>query len=74
MDAFIHIFTGSLFIGGAWLYEGKYVSGVNFWLGIFYIAFGVIDQNIPHVIAGAASLMISLIFKPRLNMNKTQTG
>jgi hypothetical protein len=36
-DASIHIITGIIFLLGAWVSKGGYVSRVNFVLGLFYI-------------------------------------
>jgi hypothetical protein len=61
LDALIHIITGVIFIAGAWINKGQYVSKTNRWLGVFYIAFGVIGINWAHIIAGIVSLIISLL-------------
>ncbi|HXL54657.1 MAG TPA: hypothetical protein VN958_00275 [Chitinophagaceae bacterium] len=63
-DAIIHITTGVIFIGGAWIKKGKYVRTINLVLGAFYILFGVIEFNLPHIILGVISLVISLVIKP----------
>jgi hypothetical protein len=55
-DAAVHIITGSIFIVGAW----KYVSKTNLCMGIFYILFGAIDYNLPHLIVGVVSFLLSL--------------
>jgi hypothetical protein len=71
LDALIHIITGTIFSGGAWIQQGKYVSKTNLWLGVFYIIFGVIGFNWPHIIAGIISLIIGLTVKTHSNF-KTQ--
>ncbi|HEV8284927.1 MAG TPA: hypothetical protein VGQ09_11495 [Chitinophagaceae bacterium] len=64
-DAFIHIITGLGFIAGAWIRKGKYVEITNLCLGVFYILFGIVGGlNWPHIIAGAISIIISLVIKP----------
>jgi hypothetical protein len=65
LDATIHIITGLVFIGGAIIGKGKFISYSNFFLGIFYIGFGIKDSNLPHIIAGLVSVAISLAFQPR---------
>jgi hypothetical protein len=45
LDAVIHMITGTIFIGGAWINKGRYVGRTNRWLDIFYIVFGVIGVN-----------------------------
>jgi hypothetical protein len=60
LDAFIHIITGVMFIGGAWINRGQYVRRTNRWLGIFYVGFGANGVNLPHIIAGIVSLVIGL--------------
>lgn len=63
-DALIHIATGVIFIAGAWLKRGIYVRLANFFLGVFYILFGIIGGfNWPHIIAGAVSVVISVAFR-----------
>jgi hypothetical protein len=65
----IHITTGAVFLGGAWLLKGRQVRVTNFFLGIFYILFGVIENfNWPHIIAGIVSVAVSIIFKPRKSL------
>jgi uncharacterized membrane protein len=61
LDALIHILTGVIFIAGAWIAKGQYVSKTNRWLGIFYIVFGVIGLNVAHIVAGIVSLIIGLL-------------
>jgi hypothetical protein len=61
LDALIHIVTGVIFIAGAWINKGQYVSKTNCWLGIFYIGFGAIGLNWAHIIAGTVSLIIGLL-------------
>ncbi len=61
LDALIHIVTGVIFIAGAWINKGQYVSKTNRWLGIFYIAFGAIGLNLAHIVAGIVSLIISFL-------------
>lgn len=63
-DAVIHIITGAIFIGGAWIKKGKYVRATNLLLGAFYILFGAVEFNLPHIILGIISFVISLIIKP----------
>jgi hypothetical protein len=60
LDAFVHVVTGVIFIAGAWINKGQYVSKTNRWLGIFYVVFGAIGVNSAHVIAGIVSFLISL--------------
>jgi hypothetical protein len=63
-DALIHIITGIIFIGGAWIQHGKYVIITNLLLGIFYISFGITGNfNWPHIIAGIISVAIGLLFR-----------
>ena len=61
LDALIHIVTGVIFIAGAWINKGQYVSKTNCWLGIFYIVFGAIGLNLAHIVAGIVSLIISFL-------------
>lgn len=61
LDALIHIITGIIFIAGAWVNEGQYVSTTNRLLGIFYILFGAIGVNWAHIITGIVSVLISLL-------------
>ena len=63
LDGIIHIVTGVGFLLGAWIYKGKYVHKTNLWLGTFYIMFGIICLNIPHIIAGVISTTIALSIK-----------
>ena len=71
-DGIIHIVTGLGFLTGAWLFKGKYVQKVNLWLGIFYVAFGVMGINWPHIIAGVISVVLALtvkrVFEPHRNI------
>jgi hypothetical protein len=53
--------TGTIFIGGAWINKGRYVGRTNRWLGIFYIVFGAIGVNWPHIIVGVVSILIGLL-------------
>ena len=53
--------TGAIFITGAWIQKGQYVRKTNLGLGAFYIVFGVIGLNLPHIIAGIVSLLIGLL-------------
>jgi hypothetical protein len=64
-DALIHISTGIIFLAGALVSKGKYVRKTNLWLGIFYIIFGGVEINWPHIIAGVVSILISLTIKQR---------
>jgi hypothetical protein len=61
LDALIHIITGAIFIAGAWINKGQYVSRTNRWLGIFYIVFGAIGVNWAHIVAGIVSILIGLL-------------
>jgi hypothetical protein len=61
LDALVHIVTGVIFIGGAWINKGQYVGQTNRWLGIFYIVFGAIGMNWAHIIAGIVSILIGLL-------------
>ena len=61
LDAVIHIITGAIFIGGAWINRGQYVGTTNRWLGIFYIVFGAIGVNWAHIIVGIVSILIGLL-------------
>jgi uncharacterized membrane protein len=61
LDAVIHIITGAIFIAGAWINKGQYVSRTNRWLGIFYIVFGAIGVNWAHIIVGVVSILIGLL-------------
>jgi hypothetical protein len=61
LDALVHIVTGVIFIGGAWINKGQYVDQTNRWLGIFYIVFGAIGMNWAHIIAGIVSVLIGLL-------------
>ena len=63
LDGIIHIVTGAVFIAGAWINGGKYVSKTNLWCGVFYIIFGVIGLNWPHIIVGVLSSLIGLTIK-----------
>jgi hypothetical protein len=49
LDAFVHLITGAIFIAGAWIRKGQYVGKTNRWLGIFYVVFGAIEMNWPHI-------------------------
>jgi hypothetical protein len=61
LDALIHIITGVIFIGGAWINKGQYVGKTNRWLGIFYIVFGAIGMNWAHSIVGVLSILVGLL-------------
>ena len=61
LDALTHIITGVIFIAGAWINKGQYVSKTNRWLGIFYIVFGAIGVNVAHIVVGTASIIIGLL-------------
>jgi len=61
LDAVIHMITGVIFIGGAWINKGQYVGQTNRWLGIFYIVFGAIGVNWAHIIVGIVSILIGLL-------------
>jgi hypothetical protein len=61
LDAVIHIITGVIFIGGAWINKGQYVGQTNRWLGIFYIIFGTIGLNVAHIVVGILSILIGLL-------------
>jgi hypothetical protein len=64
-DAIVHLASGLLFIAGAWISGGRYVSFFNILLGIFYIAYGSLYLNLAHSIAGLVSCFIGLFFKIR---------
>jgi hypothetical protein len=61
LNALIHIITGIMFIAGAWVNRGRYISNTNRWLGIFYVVFGAIGVNWAHIIVGFVSVTISFI-------------
>jgi hypothetical protein len=61
LDAVIHIITGAIFVAGAWINKGQYVSRTNRWLGIFYIVFGAIGVNVAHIVVGILSILIGLL-------------
>ena len=61
LDAVIHIVTGAIFIGGAWINKAQYVGQTNRWLGISYIVFGAIGVNWAHIIVGIVSILIGLL-------------
>jgi len=61
LDAVIHIITGVIFIGGAWINKGQYVGRTIRWLGIFYIVFGAIGVNVAHIVVGILSILIGLL-------------
>jgi hypothetical protein len=61
LDALVHIVTGVIFLGGAWIYKGQHVGQTNRWLGIFYIIFGAIGMNWAHIIVGIVSILIGLL-------------
>jgi len=60
LDALIHITSGVVFICGAAAENGRYARQTNLWLGLFYIFFGAVGFNWPHVIAGAVTLFLGL--------------
>jgi|ERR1051326_4702222 hypothetical protein len=64
LDASIHLVTGILFIAAATFKKGMHVRIANLLLGIFYILFGAMGSNWPHLIAGVVSVCIALLFKP----------
>src|SRR5690349_16971301 len=66
VDAIIHISTGAIFLVGAVIKKGKYVGYTNFFLGLFYIGFGLTGSNLPHIIAGSVSTIIGFTFQPRV--------
>ena len=70
LDASIHIITGIAFIVGAWIGKGRYVRQTNLWLGIFYIIFGTVGMNWPHIIVGIVSVIISLSIKIKISAQK----
>lgn len=61
LDALVHIVTGTIFIGGAWIKKGQYVGQTNRYLGIFYIVFGAISMNWAHIIVGIVSMLVGLL-------------
>jgi hypothetical protein len=63
-DAIIHIITGVIFIAGASISKEKYVRIVNLLLGVFYIVFGSVEFNLPHIILGVIAVVLSFIIKP----------
>lgn len=65
-DGIIHIITGIGFLGGAWLFYGKYVRRTNLWLGFIYILFGIAGVNWPHIIAGIISVLLGLTIKNKI--------
>jgi hypothetical protein len=62
-DGVIHIVTGLIFLAGAWVARGRYVRITNLCLGIFYVLFGLIEFNWPHLILGLVFLLIGLTLK-----------
>jgi len=62
-DALMHLITGVIFVSGIIINNAEYIRKINLWLGIFYVVFGIIGSNVPHLFVGLISIAISMIKK-----------